>query len=330
MATKTAENITLTDKQPVATAITAIQDAELKAQVIGEKFVDNLVNLYIKMKGIELANMPNDVRSRLFNIYFGIQRAMTKINEEKAASDPICNWNTIVNRDELYEKAVHCAEIGLDMKMDNHLYAVIRKQKGKVLNEKDLEIEKDAIGWTCTLQEGYLGKKYVAEKYADDDYLGSIIELVYSNDKFAIKKKSISNVVENYDFEVTNPFDRGEIVGGFGYIQYEDSTKNKLVTMSKKDIDKRKDSANMKVMWSNWYEEQAEKTLIGYVFSKKNFKRDPKKIDDSIRRLDELEVKEQLLLASEPTDNKQPTLPVIDIPPPEGVEGEVAETGELF
>ena len=37
-----------------------------------------------------------------------------------------------------------------------------------------------------------------------------------------------------------NSFDRGKIVGGFGYIEFEDATKNKLIIMTLKDIEKRK------------------------------------------------------------------------------------------
>jgi len=32
-----------------------------------------------------------------------------------------------------------------------------------------------------------------------------------------------ANKVESYEFEVTNPFDRGEIVGGFYYHSYNEN-----------------------------------------------------------------------------------------------------------
>ena len=47
-------------------------------------------------------------------------------------------------------------------------------------------------------------------------------------------KKSKDNKVEGYEFEINNPFDRGEIQGGFAYIQFSDPEKNKLIMMSKK------------------------------------------------------------------------------------------------
>ena len=35
-----------------------------------------------------------------------------------------------------------------------------------------------------------------------------------------------SHPVASYEFEITNPFDRGDIVGGFGYLEYDDPTQN--------------------------------------------------------------------------------------------------------
>lgn len=50
------------------------------------------------------------------------------------------------------------------------------------------------------------------------------------------------NNVDCYWIDISNPFDRGEVVGGFGYIRYKDETRNKLVTMSKAELLKRKPS----------------------------------------------------------------------------------------
>ena len=43
-----------------------------------------------------------------------------------------------------------------------------------------------------------------------------VIEIVYESDTFKPIKKSIDVKVESYKFEISdNPFDRGEIIGGF-------------------------------------------------------------------------------------------------------------------
>jgi len=66
------------------------------------------------------------------------------------------------------------------------------------------------------------------------------VEVVYSKDKFTPLKKSKGNPIESYEFEIVEPFDRGEIIGGFGYIEYDEPSKNTLVLMSKAAMNKRK------------------------------------------------------------------------------------------
>ena len=97
---------------------------------------------------------------------------------------------------------------------------------------------------------------------------------------------------------INNAFDRGGIVGGFGYIEYTEPTKNKLIIMTLKDILKRKPEkasgefwGGKKTAWEKgqkvevetegWFEEMCLKTVKREVYSAKNMPRDPKKIDDA-------------------------------------------------
>ena len=100
-----------------------------------------------------------------------------------------------------------------------------------------------------------------------------------------------------YEFDISNPFDRGEVVGGFGYIRYKDETRNKLVTMSKAELLKRKPSTaaaefwgGEKDIWENgkkvgtetlegWQEEMLYKTMVRATCKKVPL--DPKKINES-------------------------------------------------
>jgi recombination protein RecT len=87
------------------------------------------------------------------------------------------------------------------------------------------------------------------------------VEVVYSSDNFRPIKKGKETRVESYEFEITNAFDRGTIVGGFAYLEFADPTKNELIIMSMKDVEKRKPqyaSANFwggkkkeKIDWAN-------------------------------------------------------------------------------
>lgn len=147
----------------------------------------------------------------------------------------------------------------------------------------------------------------MAENYALIPPKSVTIDLVYSTDTFKPIKKGYNQPFETYEFEITNPFNRGDIIGGFGYIEYEDKSRNELVIMTKKDIDKRRPkfaSANFwggeVIEWKNgqkiteekegWYEEMCRKTLIREVYSQKHIPLDPKKVDYSYQYMKQQEL----------------------------------------
>ena len=192
-------------------------------------------------------------------------------------------WDN-VNLKDLALDVVHFSKIGLDAMEKNHIHVV------PYLNKKTSKYD-------VTLMPGYVGIEYVAKKYAAMPSKAVTVELVYSTDIFTPIKKNINNPVESYDFTITNPFERGDIIGGFGYIEYDDPKCNKLIMMSIKDIEKRKPSyasaefwGGKKKEWQNgkqvevetdgWYDEMCLKTVKREVYSEKHIPRDPKKIDD--------------------------------------------------
>lgn len=192
-------------------------------------------------------------------------------------------WENI-NLKDLALDVVHYSKMGLDAMEKNHISVV------PYLNRKTNKYD-------VTLMRGYAGIEYTAKKYALNPPKSVIVELVYSTDVFRPIKKSINNPVESYDFTITNPFDRGDVIGGFGYIEYDDPKNNKLIMMSVKDIEKRKPPyasaefwGGKKKVWENgkqvevetegWYDEMCLKTIKREVYSEKHIARDPKKIDD--------------------------------------------------
>jgi recombination protein RecT len=216
--------------------------------------------------------------------------------------------------------------MGLDMMQDNHLSAIPYKDNNRKA--------KDGTQlYTVNLMPGYNGIQYIAEKYAIDKPVAVTIELVYSTDTFKPLKKNRVNRIESYDFEINNAFDRGEIVGGFGYIEYEQPEKNKLVIMTMKDIEKRIPQYAAAEFWGGkgtkwengkkveaevegWREEMCLKTIKRAVYSAKNMPRDPKKVDDAYQymrqqelRMAEMEVRDVIDANSGQT--------VIDVPDPE-------------
>lgn len=285
-----------------------------------------------------------DYQRQLVQGYFiAIDRALKSAEEERLRKNeknkdhekydnnlPV-TWGN-VNLNDLALDVVHYARMGLDMMQENHLFPIPYK------NNKTGKYD-------MTLMPGYNGIQYIAEKYAVEPPLAVTVELVYSTDTFRPIKKSAENRVENYDFAINNAFDRGEIIGGFGYIEFADPVKNKLVIMTKKDIEKRKPkyaSANFwggkQKVWENgkqvdqetdgWYEEMCLKTIKREIYSAKHIPRDPKKIDDNYQymkmreaRIAELEAQDiidananGMVIDVTPTALTEPATPASGVP----------------
>lgn len=264
-----------------------------------------------------------DYQRTLIQGYFiGIDRCLqmqeeNRIRKNANNKDPKFNndlpitWNN-VNLKDLALDVVHYARMGLDMMQKNHISPI--PFKNNKTNQYDI-----------TLMPGYAGIEYIAKKYALDPPIAVTIELVYSTDTFKPIKKSRDNKVESYIFEINNPFDRGEIVGGFGYIEYDDPTKNKLIIMTKADIEKRKPQyaaaefwGGTKKVWENgkqvevetegWYAEMCEKTIKREVYSDKHILRDPKKIDDDYQYMKMREARIAEMQAQDEIDGNANTI----------------------
>lgn len=244
-------------------------------------------------------------RQLIQGYFIGIDRALktaeeerlrkNKNNKDHSYDNPIpVTWER-VNLTDLALDVVHYAKMGLDMMQDNHLFPIPFKNN---------KTEK----YDVNLMPGYNGIKYIAEKYAVDKPLAVTVELVYDTDVFVPIKKSNGVEVESYDFHIVNPFDRGAIIGGFGYIQYTDPTKNKLIIMSMRDIEKRKPdyaSANFwggtasewvngkkeSVQKEGWLDEMCRKTIIREVYSAKHMPRDPQKVDEAYQHMKLMEAR---------------------------------------
>jgi recombination protein RecT len=226
-------------------------------------------------------------------------------------------WNNI-NLNDLALDVVHYAKMGLDMMQDNHLSPIPYK------NNKTQKYD-------VTLMPGYNGIQYIAEKYAVEKPVAVTIELVYSTDIFRPIKKSKDNKIEGYEFEIINAFDRGEVVGGFGYIEYQDPLKNKLIIMTMKDIEKRKPRYAAAEFWGGkvktwengkqveqesdgWKDEMYLKTIKREVFSAKHIPRDPKKVDDAYQFMKMREARYAEMEAQAEIDTNANSV-IIDITP---------------
>lgn len=175
-----------------------------------------------------------EFQKKLSQNYFVKLDTILKENERKRLAkdekyrDPLAfTWEN-VNIPKLAQDVVNFSAIGLDPLQPNHINLIPYKNNGT---------QKFDIGFII----GYVGVEIKAKKYGFDVPDSVIIELVYSTDEFKSYKKDKNNEIENYEFNIVNDFDRGEIVGGFYYFLYKNNPeKNKLRVMPIKEILKHK------------------------------------------------------------------------------------------
>ena len=289
-----------------------------------------------------------DFQRRLIQGYFiMIDRALKNAEEErlrknKASSNhdydnnlPV-TWQN-VNLADLALDLVHYARMGLDMQQDAMLYPIPYK------NNK-------AGYYDITLMPGYNGIKYTAVRYAVEAPIGETIELVYSTDTFIPHKKDSAHPVATYEFQINNPFDRGEIIGGFGYLEFAEPARNELIIMPLKDILKRKPeyaSANfwggtatewqtvdgkrkkVEVQKEGWFDEMCRKTLIREVYSAKHLPRDPQKIDDAYQFMKAREARFAEIQAQAEIDAQANIIPIDTTPTAPAALGAPQQTATL-
>lgn len=261
-----------------------VQDKELTAS---ERFTGMVVKEFQGNVGV--LNI-NEYQKQLIRGYFiGIDNALKKAEEarlnkngwkstkEEDKNNLPITWQN-VNMNDLAIAVVHHAKLGLDMQIPNHLNAIPYKNN---------KTQKYDIGFL----KGYKGLEYIATQLSLYPIRNITVELIYSNDVFEIVNK---DNITKYNFIIKNPFDRGDIIGGFGYIEYLDESRNRIITLSKKDIDKRKPSYAAAEFWGGekynpatkqkeqvdgWYEEMARKTIARATYNAVPI--DPKKVNES-------------------------------------------------
>lgn len=201
------------------------------------RFTNLVINKYSDVaKGIDITDKEKSIIAGYF------------IAIDKALQTAKIKWDEL-DLNSLALDLAHKARLGLDMQMKNYLSPTPYK------NSKTGVV-------TMTLITGYEGEKHLALKFAQNKPKDIRVELVYSTDKFKPIKKDINSPCDRYEFEITNPFDRGNIIGGFGYIQYDDERNNVLVIMSEAEILKRKPQYASESFWGKWKEKMYMKTVM--------------------------------------------------------------------
>lgn len=195
------------------------------------------------------------------HMYLKVDAAL-KTAEARRKQGSEFNWKT-VDRQKLALDTVHRVSLGLDALIPNHIHPVFYWNSKKGHYDVDLQI-------------GYAGRDYVSRRHAVEKPLHIAYELVYDSDHFKALPRTTERQVDGYEFEINQPFDRGEIVGGFGYIAYDDDRKNRLVLVTQRDFNRSK-AASKSNFWRDNDVEMHQKTIVLRTASK--IPLDPEKVN---------------------------------------------------
>jgi recombination protein RecT len=248
-------------------------------RTVSERFMQSIINEFNAVTGNAVSFTDNQKRlaQHMFVKVDATLKELEKkrLNENRNTVTPY-NWNNI-NIQKLSIDAVHRIEIGLDALVNNHI-SIIPYYNNKI-KKYDLD-----------LRIGYAGKDYYKRNLAYDSPLDIIYELVHENDVFSIKKRDANNNIESYVLEIKNPFNRGKIIGGFGYIMYKNSMKNKLIIVSEADFKKSMEISKTNSFWKPHYGNMCYKTVVHRTTDKLMI--DPNKINISYYAVEEQEEQE--------------------------------------
>lgn len=238
-----------------------------------ERFTTNVTTMFEAEAGTPVAF--TDYERRLAQHLFIRIDASLKEAESKRTdkTKPPIIWQN-VNMSKLAIDAVNRVQLGLDALLPATVYP-IAYLNGKT-NQYDLD-----------LRIGYRGEDYYRREVAVDPPVDIRYELVYSTDKFTPIMRSGKHAQEDYEFEITSPFNRGDVVGGFAYLIYSDPTRNKIIVVGKDKFDKSKATAKAGDFWAKYYEEMCYKTLVHRATA--HLMPDPKKVNAAYVAVEEQE-----------------------------------------
>lgn len=211
---------------------------EPKEMSMAERFTNKVVGYY---NDVAINVQPTEKEKILIAGYFMAMDAQMK--------DAGIKWAEL-DLETVSRKLAAKAQLGLDMQLDNHLNVFSSKsaKNGKV---------------TTFFITGYEGERHKAYKFAITPPIGDVVELIYSTDVFVPKMKSDG---DDYEWTITSPFNRGTIVGAFGYLKFEDSRLNRLIFMNYEDLMKRKPQYAKEQFWGKWEDKMLKKTMARELF----------------------------------------------------------------
>lgn len=277
---------------------------------LSSRFIGAITKEFMSTAGNIPAKFDEKKKRLAQHLFIQMDAAFTVLEKKRLDKGPKNNppiaWAN-VNMPKLAVDAMRRIELGLDALIPNHISII------PYLNGRTKQYDVD-------LRIGYKGNDYYRRKMAVDEPVDIIYELVHENDKFIAIKKSNKNDIETYEFDISNPFDRGKVIGGFGCIIFEDRSKNKLVLVSEEDFLASKKYAQTDKFWGPHPNVMRYKTLVHRTTDKLQI--DPDKITSAYAIVEAEAVNDGLLPETNLTQNVETyaNKETIDIEPDSGLD----------
>lgn len=266
------------------------QKTEQKQLSVVDRFTNSVISCY---GDEEISLAPTEKEKKLIQGYFWNIDLMLKNSKEGY------NWS-MVKMSELAPRLKNCAQLGLDMSLPNNLFPVAYKDgnSGKI---------------NIVLTKGYNGYKNIAMKFSANRVKDIIVHLVGENDTFKAIYKDVNHPNDNYIFEEKS-FNKGDTIGGFSYVVYEDESLNKLVVMSLDEIKKHMPKRGSTFWTGEWAFKMYIKTLI--IEAAKTISINPDKVleyKNIMERMKADELENEKILSSVEASKKMSSGDIIDI-----------------
>lgn len=232
-----------------------MNDSKEVVKSTGKGFVQTVVEV-----GGQNGFQPTNAQ---LNLIRGYQTAMTNALQSKGIT-----WADIVLDQKLYQYLVNNAQMGFDMRVENTLFPIPRR-------------DKNAGKFRFTFQLGSNGYLWRAMKYSYGKVQDATPRLLYKGDTFIPHFRDMNHPYDTFEYtpkDILAEKKDEDIVGGFVYIIYDNPMQNKLVIMNRAEINKHRALAQSDNVWNQWYGGMAKKTLI--IKASKAIPLDPSKIDD--------------------------------------------------
>lgn len=251
---KTTPNNTLA---PVGANAPVAQEANATATA-AQNFTKRIEKQFAGELGqsVQWSPVQQRLAQHLFIKIDGQLRALEtkRAGNRKKQDEPPIAWAN-VNMHKLTLDAVHRVNLGLDALIANHIHVIPYLNTRTRLYDVDLQI-------------GYTGLDHCHRTFARENPIDVTYQLVYEGDHFSIDR---SAGWEQPLYEPKDYFNPGNVIGGFGYIQYEEPRKNRVIVVPYREFEKAMKASKGVEFWGGVQKEWKDGKLVEGEFDEKFF-----------------------------------------------------------